>query len=115
MTSGAEDRTGVTLRRADRRGRSGLDRFRAFVAGRRGTRFAGYEDLWQWSVSRPGEFWQDIWDFFDVKYDGSYSQVVSDGPMWTKRWFSGARLNYAEHACRGTGGSLQKDSRSPRR
>jgi hypothetical protein len=102
----------MILHRADRRGRSRLDNFCAFAAGRRSTLFVGYEDLWEWSVSRPGEFWQDIWDFFDVPHDGSCGQVVSDGPMWSKRWLPRARLNYAEHALLRSGGDTAIYGRS---
>src|SRR6516164_9771863 len=27
---------------------------------------AGYRELWQWSVSQPGAFWDSLWDYFDV-------------------------------------------------
>ena len=29
-----------------------------------------YNDLWTWSTEQPEEFWQSIWDYFEVLHDG---------------------------------------------
>ena len=34
-----------------------------------GTATRGYQDLWQWSVQYPGEFWDRLWTYFDVLGD----------------------------------------------
>ena len=34
-----------------------------------GTVTDGYQDLWQWSVQYPGEFWDRLWTYFDVLGD----------------------------------------------
>ena len=42
--------------------------FIRWLAGR-GIATGGYQDLWQWSVTQPGEFWTAVWDYFDVLGD----------------------------------------------
>jgi acetoacetyl-CoA synthetase len=61
--------------------------------------FEGYEELHRWSVEDLDGFWASIWDFFEV--EGSYEQVLADRPMPGAKWFTGAQVNYAEHAFRG--------------
>lgn len=112
MNSHPDYRTGTVLRPADPRGRSRLDGFCAFVAGRRGMSFDTYEDLWRWSVGQPQEFWRDIWDYFEVKHDGSGTPVMSGDSMWSTRWFPEARLNYAEHALQRSGSATAIYGRS---
>ncbi|MEO3871238.1 acetoacetate--CoA ligase [Nonomuraea sp. B12E4] len=58
-----------------------------------------YEDLWQWSVDRPAEFWTSIWDYFGVLGERGDGPVVS-GEMPNARWFAGSTINYAENALR---------------
>ena len=36
----------------------------------------GYQDLWEWSVDHPGEFWASVWDYFDVLGDRDRKSVV---------------------------------------
>jgi acetoacetyl-CoA synthetase len=67
----------------------------------RGVRLAGYDELWRWSVSDLEGFWASIWDFFEVRSHAPYGQVLESREMPGARWFSGARLNYAEHAVGG--------------
>jgi acetoacetyl-CoA synthetase len=62
--------------------------------------FSDYHQLWKWSVEHEDEFWKSIWEYFDIQHDGSFSSVTSHDPMPHTRWFSGARLNYAEHIFR---------------
>lgn len=65
-----------------------------------GQTFDGYWDLWQWSVDDPAAFWRSIWDYFDLIYEGEIDEVMTADPMPRTRWFTGTRLNYAEHVLR---------------
>src|SRR5687767_1922386 len=64
--------------------------------------FETYDELHRWSVEDLEGFWGSIWEFFEV--DGSYEQVLADRSMPGARWFTGAEVNYAEHAFRGKPG-----------
>src|SRR6516164_5616887 len=77
-----------------------ITRFMRWLAGGRGHRFDGYEDLWQWSATQPGQFWAAIWDYFEVLGDRGPGPVLAGGPMPDVRWFDGAALNYARNALR---------------
>ncbi|MEV6928895.1 acetoacetate--CoA ligase [Dactylosporangium sp. NPDC051485] len=59
-----------------------------------------YQALWQWSVDHPGEFWQAIWDYFEVITHEPPTAALADARMPGANWFPGARLNYAEHVLR---------------
>jgi acetoacetyl-CoA synthetase len=83
---------------------SAIARFGRFITDRTGAEFAGYLDLWRWSVDHLAEFWAGVWDFFAVEADGSHEVVLADAVMPGARWFPGSRLNYAEHALRGRPG-----------
>src|SRR6476469_6343900 len=67
----------------------------------RGLSFAGYPELWQWSVDDLDGFWSAIWDFFGIQADGERSPVLAARGMPGAEWFPGARLNYAEHVFAG--------------
>ena len=62
-----------------------------------GLRFDSYHDLWQWSVNELGQFWQSIWDYFEIKGSRPDPTVLEEATMPGARWFPGARLNYAEN------------------
>jgi acetoacetyl-CoA synthetase len=62
-----------------------------------GRSFADYHELHHWSVSDLEGFWQSIWDFFGVRASTPYESVLSSREMPGAKWFTGARLNYAEH------------------
>jgi acetoacetyl-CoA synthetase len=87
----------------DARHTTNLGRFIDVVERRTGTSFAGYEDVWQWSVDDPAPLWEAVWDFFDVTATRRFDRVLSSLDMPGTRWFEGARLNYAEHAMRRAG------------
>ena len=48
--------------------------------------FNKYEELYQWSVEKPADFWQSIWQYFNVKSYSPYKQVLSDEAMPHARW-----------------------------
>ncbi len=39
----------------------------SWVAARRGRAFAGYDELWQWSVDELEDFWANVWEFCGVR------------------------------------------------
>ena len=80
---------------------SAMCRFMAFVNGRHGSSFDCYRDLYQWSVTDISAFWAALWDFSEIIASQPYHQVVDDPTrMPGARWFSGARLNFAENLLR---------------
>jgi acetoacetyl-CoA synthetase len=64
------------------------------------TSFSDYQQLWEWSVTNINDFWESIFQYFDVQYDGNYTAVTNGASMPKTRWFDGVRLNYAEHIFR---------------
>ncbi|MEI9920015.1 MAG: acetoacetate--CoA ligase [Bacteroidota bacterium] len=58
-----------------------------------------YSSLWKWSVDNNTEFWKSLIDYFEIQYDGSYTDVIK-GTMPHASWFEGIRLNFAEHVFR---------------
>ncbi|WP_328908423.1 acetoacetate--CoA ligase [Streptomyces sp. NBC_00234] len=62
---------------------------------------AGWEELRHWSVDSLEDFWESVWQYFEVKAHTPYTAVLDDRSMPGARWFPGATLNYAEH-CFGT-------------
>jgi acetoacetyl-CoA synthetase len=77
---------------------SQVGRYLGWLADRRDVHLDGYDELWRWSVSDLEGFWASVWDFFAVRSHEPYRQVLSSRAMPGAQWFTGARLNYAEHA-----------------
>jgi acetoacetyl-CoA synthetase len=80
--------------------RSNLTAYRRWVAESRGLGFAGYQELWEWSVTDLDAFWRSVWEFFEVGEGEAPSPALADRRMPGARWFPGARLNLAELALR---------------
>lgn len=57
-----------------------------------------YKALWQWSVNNLEDFWESVWQFFEIKSYSDYTSVLDERKMPGAKWFEGATLNYAEHA-----------------
>ncbi|MFC0106241.1 acetoacetate--CoA ligase [Kibdelosporangium aridum] len=75
-----------------------LGRYLRWLADERGQQFADYQQLWRWSVTDLAGFWSSIWDFCGVRAHTPYEQVLGSREMPGAQWFTGATLNYAEHA-----------------
>ncbi|GHE29450.1 acetoacetate--CoA ligase [Sphingobacterium griseoflavum] len=60
-----------------------------------------YAAMYDWSVNCLGDFWESLLQYFDIRYSGSYDEVL----QWDKAsadftrvtWFDGISLSYAEH------------------
>ena len=60
-----------------------------------------YDELFNWSVKHSPDFWAQIWDFCEIKHSIHYTEVVDDDKkMPGAKWFSGAKLNFAENMLR---------------
>ena len=54
-----------------------------------------YDQIWQWSVSHPAEFWAAAWTYFGLEPLSPGQRVLTDDPMPATRWFPGVHLNFA--------------------
>ncbi len=60
-----------------------------------------YYNLHQWSIENITDFWGEFWDYSQIIYSKKYDKVVDEPKkMPGAKWFSGARLNYAENLLR---------------
>ncbi len=76
-------------------------RFMNFINRKHRQNFRDYRTLYQWSVENIPDFWAAMWEFADIKASRLYSDIIDDATkMPGARWFSGARLNFAENLLR---------------
>jgi acetoacetyl-CoA synthetase len=85
---------------ADRIGKSALREYLNWLEVREGRAFPDHDALWAWSVENLDRFWSSIVDYYEVEFSAPWTQVRTADPMPHTRWFSGARLNWAQHALR---------------
>ena len=78
-----------------------MHRFITFINKRYNRQLTEYAHLYQWSVENIPEFWAAMWEFAEIKASKPYDQVIDDiNKMPGAKWFSGARLNFAENLLR---------------
>jgi acetoacetyl-CoA synthetase len=73
---------------------------------------ADFPSLYRWSVAHPGAFWPEVWAFCEVIAEGrpglppweevvvGLERMAPPDPDLGPRWFTGARLNFAENLLR---------------
>lgn len=88
---------------------SRIAEFAEFVRRRHGNGTTGpaaptdptdYVQLWRWSVEHLGEFWQAVWEFFDIASDTDPGPALAEDRMPGARWFPDARINYVDQVFR---------------
>ncbi|MGD9368092.1 MAG: acetoacetate--CoA ligase [Desulfobacteraceae bacterium] len=85
----------------DRIESSNMYHFMGWLNERYSQNFSGYPELYQWSVQHLSDFWGALWEYFGVSASKPYDQVVDDAAkMPGAKWFTGARLNFAENLLR---------------
>ncbi|HEV7206051.1 MAG TPA: acetoacetate--CoA ligase [Jatrophihabitans sp.] len=67
---------------------------------REGRPFPDHDALWAWSVEELDRFWISIVDHYGIEFSTPWTQVRTADPMPHTRWFTGARLNWAQNALR---------------
>ena len=85
----------------ERVARANLSAFARQVAEAHGERLRDYAELRRWSVDHPELFWPALWRFADLRASRPWDRVLEDGArMPGARWFTGAKLNFAENLLR---------------
>jgi acetoacetyl-CoA synthetase len=80
---------------------SNMYRFMNVINDKYHQNFSEYAPLHQWSIENIADFWETMWEFADIIASKPYDQVIDDvTKMPGARWFSGARLNYAQNLLR---------------
>jgi len=73
-------------------------RFMNFINEKYNKKFSDYTHLYEWSIENITDFWVSLWEFADIKASKQFDQVIDDlNKMPGAKWFSGARLNFAEN------------------
>ena len=80
---------------------SNMYRFMGLINEKYRQNFTEYDPLYQWSIENIPDFWAAMWEFADIKASKPYDRVIDDvTKMPGAKWFSGARLNFAENLLR---------------
>ena len=78
-----------------------MTRFVSFVNRKYGLNLESYDELYDWSIEKIPDFWAAIWEFAPLKASHRYDEAVADLTKFPgAKWFSGARLNFAENLLR---------------
>lgn len=73
-------------------------RFMNFINEKYNKKISEYKHLYEWSIENIPDFWVSLWEFADIKASKQFDQVIDDlNKMPGAKWFSGARLNFAEN------------------
>ncbi|HKO27688.1 MAG TPA: acetoacetate--CoA ligase [Solirubrobacteraceae bacterium] len=83
--------------RPDWRETTEIGRLMNWLRDERGLSLESYDELFRWSVTDLEGFWGALWEFFGIRASTPYEQVLANPSMPGAKWFTGARLNYAEH------------------
>jgi len=84
-----------------RKENANMTRFIQFINKKRGQNFTSYDQLYEWSIKYPNNFWAAMWEFGNVKVSRTYKRVATNlNNMLDCKWFEGARLNFAKNLLR---------------
>jgi acetoacetyl-CoA synthetase len=80
---------------------SNMKNYMEYVNKRYEKNFSKYLELYEWSVKEIENFWASVWDYVGIIHSESYKEVVDDPyKMPGAKWFSGAKINFAENLLR---------------
>ena len=79
---------------------SNMMAFIEFIKGSRGMQFKNYNELYEWSVKEPADFWETLWGFSGIIHSEEYTSVLEGDDIRTAKWFIGTKLNFAENLLR---------------
>ncbi len=80
---------------------SNMYRFITYINKKYNQNFSKYDQLYEWSIDNIPHFWEAMWEFSGITASKPFEQVIDNlEKMPGARWFSGARLNFAENLLR---------------
>ncbi|MGB6242090.1 MAG: acetoacetate--CoA ligase [Castellaniella sp.] len=85
---------------ANRIAQARITDYQQWLHRRKSQVFQDYPALWQWSVDHLEDFYESIWEYFDLRSSTPHQRVLDRRVMPGARWFEGARLNLAEQVFR---------------
>src|SRR5690554_5274037 len=85
---------------AEQKANNKLNDYMNWLQRERNLSFDNYNKLWQWSVTELEDFWESIWQYFNIQAKTPYQSVLTSRKMPGAKWFTGATLNYTEHIFR---------------
>lgn len=79
-----------------------LTHYMRWLAQNRQVTCSTYAELWQWSVENVADFWESIWDYFELKCSTPATQVLGKRKMHRSKmpgaeWFVCMEMNWAEN------------------
>ncbi len=77
--------------------------FLLWLDATRGRKFAGWPELWRWSVADIEAFWDAVWDFSRLAGEKGGRVLAAGTGMPEARFFPDGRISYAENLLRHTG------------
>ncbi len=81
--------------------RANITKFISFVNERYCLDIDSYDELYDWSIEKIPDFWAAMWEYAPIIASRRYDEVIDDlGRFPGAKWFSGARLNFAENLLR---------------
>lgn len=96
-----EVKTPIWQPREGRIRNANMTRFISLVNERYEKNLSSYEELYNWSIKSLADFWRLVWEFGEIRASRPYDEVMSqEKHIIDTRWFSGARLNFAENMLR---------------
>ncbi|NDZ12766.1 acetoacetate--CoA ligase [Variovorax sp. WS11] len=75
-------------------------------AKRQGFGIDEYDALWSWSVSRPAEYWSEVWKYAGLQGSTGKGGLTSAEDMATVRFFDDGEVNVAENLLASPGGRV---------
>ncbi|MFZ1335650.1 MAG: acetoacetate--CoA ligase [Saprospiraceae bacterium] len=79
---------------------SSITEFATFISNKYDKGLNKYEELWQWSIDQKELFWSELFDWFELKYEGDRLPANRGDKMPDIEWFPNVKLNFAENLTR---------------
>ncbi|PIE68166.1 MAG: acetoacetate--CoA ligase [Deltaproteobacteria bacterium] len=70
------------------------------VNQRHGLSIEDYPALWEWSVTKIADFWEQFWEYANIIQSVPPEAILEAEKMPGAKWFKGSRLNFAENLLR---------------
>lgn len=81
--------------------KSNMTSYIHFVNKKYSLELKNYKELHEFSIAELEKFWESVWDFTDIIYSKPFTKVIADVTVFPgTKWFTHARLNFAENLLR---------------